>query len=1472
MVLDQSDRALRDLCEHLLSEAAEGREMPPAAAWLVDNYEFIHAQVRDVREAIPPAYYRRLPRPGLKAPQAEPRIYHLAAVLVGTGGALTQDRIKAFIEDFHKRTPLTLAELWAFGPMLKLALIEALHRAVTGSLASQESETAVRNAVLGLRTLELSPWREIVEAVSNVERVLKQDPAGVYPRLDFQTRDACRHAVESIARSSGFEEEEIASIAVELACESALSKGIYSREAHVGWFLGGPGSQTLKARTGCRRSIRERARELVYRCPNFFYLGGIVAATVLLLHVTSRMLPGAPWWYLALLVIPVSQIAVIAINRLVNLLIPPRRLPRLDFQDGVPPGYRTFVVVPSLLLSQTEVQKLLERLEIHYLANRDSNIFFALLTDFADSASGAGDESLLESCAEGIRILNRRYGIAGSSPFYLFHRGLEWNESESVWMGHERKRGKLNDFNALLLGKADPFATKVGDLAVLSTIRYVITLDSDTQLPRETARELIATIAHPLNRPVIDPVTNTVREGYAILQPRVSISMESAAKSRIAQIYSGQTGLDPYTTAVSDTYQDLYARASFTGKGIYDVRAFDQVMEGRFPENALLSHDLIEGEHARAGLVTDLEVIDDYPSSYESYCKRKHRWVRGDWQIASWLLPVISEASGLRIRNSLGLVSRWKIFDNLRRSLFEITLIAVLLAGWFALPNRGAQATLAVISLLVLPAYLDLIFALPRMPRPRFWTGYIREVGFRFFHAHLDAGINLAFLAHQSMAMMDAILRTLVRRFITRRKLLEWQTMAQSEARAGSGLGLMLVYLMLCPAVALLAGYGLTHQPLAPGKLALFVIELWVLSPLAAMWVDGRPYRSRDRGRDDPDFLREICLRTWRYFTDFSRPEDHWLVPDNVQEDPPAEARRTSPTNLGLQLTANLAAHDFGYVTHQELAMRLDQILGTIGRMETCRGHYYNWYDTRTLQPLLPRFVSTVDSGNLAASLIALKRGCAGLPDQPLIDSRTLSGLRDHCLRFRNALPHEARTGSIMRLIDSLLKQLSSEPSDLFFWEGVLSEVSSLTGRLAEPVNWICAHLETRGSRDVPEIRYWFDALAARVQIALNDLYALAPWLAHPFETELRLCSLAPGMAELISELCRIPRIAELPRQYQTIARAIRRRLDSAQPLHATTRGALEDLQRELPHAAVNTERLLRDFETQKRVADRLTTEMDFAFLFDKRRKLLRTGYDADSGVLDNSYYDLIASEARSAVFVAIAKGDIPREAWFHLGRRLTSYHGHRTLVSWSGTMFEYLMPALYMRTYEHTLLGESLDAVVRVQKQYGDERKVPWGISEAACNARDHSLCYQYRAFGIPELAANPRLSASLVIAPYASMLSAMANRPAATENLRRMASNGWMGRYGFYESVDYTTREPVVVRSYMAHHQAMGLVALGNALCDGAMQTRFHADPLVLATEFVLQERVPALLEITEEQPLLRCKWDRDSCLSIAAQQRPV
>ena len=731
-----SELDLRKACESLVAEAAAGRALSPGAAWLVDNYMFVHGQARELKEALPPGFYRLLER--ASGTKDEPRVRGIADdLLVSTNGDPSGERVRSYLRSYQQSTPLTLAELWALEPLLKFALIRTLAQAAAPEARNQDgAEAVIRGAITALRTMESYPWKDVVESVCLADRILRRDPAGAYDRMDFTTRDKYRQRVEQLSRGSRHREEQIAEMALELARAEAEQHGADSRGAHVGYFLLGSGRGRLRARARYRRGIEETLLEWVRRWPNFCYLGAIAAVTAVLLGAAWRLMAPLPWWYLALLAIPVSQAALSAVNRIVHVWVPPHRLPRLDFSDGIPDDGRTFVVVPTLLLSRKEVEKLLERLEIHYLANRDPNLLFALLTDFPDSQKQEGDAEVLAACVAGIRILNRRYAQEGRSPFYLFHRGSEWNESEKVWMGRERKRGKLNDFNDLLRGKRDAFEAKVGDLAVLPTVRYVLTLDSDTQLPRDTARDLVATMAHPLNRPEIDPQSGIVREGFGLLQPRVSVSMESTAKSRLAQLYGGQPGFDPYTTAISDVYQDLHGQASFTGKGLYDVAIFEQVMEGRFPDNTLLSHDLIEGEHTRVGLVTELEVVDDFPSTYESFCKRKHRWVRGDWQIIQWLLARVPNAAGQKVRNPLWLASRWKILDNLRRSVVELVLAVLLCAGWFGAVHGSLRVTLAAAAIYLLPVYVDLLFGLVRLPPVRFWRSYFRELLFRFGQGH----------------------------------------------------------------------------------------------------------------------------------------------------------------------------------------------------------------------------------------------------------------------------------------------------------------------------------------------------------------------------------------------------------------------------------------------------------------------------------------------------------------------------------------------------------------------------------------------------------------------------------------------------------------------------------------------------------------------------------------------------------------
>ncbi len=1418
--LDQCARLLRKEVQPWL----RGPKPETAAArWLVDNHAFLQDQILGTRRALSPAYLRKLRRPGASRSVREPRIYGIAEDLVAqVSGAIDADQVVLFEQALKAQYTLDLCELWAFAAMLRIAILERL-------CANPGSEAVVCASIRSLKTLEYISWRDFVEAASTTDQILRRDPAGVYPRMDFATRDLYRHEVEKLARSSGRTETEVAESAIRCAEEAAASSGLDSIQAHAGYYLIGPGVRRLRKPT-----LRDSAALL--------HAAGFAVISVLLWLLFERLAGSPPWWMTLLLLIPVTQAALDIINSAVSHLLTPRALPSLNFADGIPDTAQSMVVVPTLLISAENAARLLEDLEIRYLANRDPNLRFGLLTDFPDSQTEEmeSDAAVLAACVQGIERLNVRYGGKQQTPFYLFHRARRWNPQEGAWMGFERKRGKLNDLNRLLLGKGNFFHTVVGDMHSLHEIRYVITLDTDTQLPRDTAAKMIAAMAHPLNQPALNPRTGMVTSGYALIRPRVSVSMESAGRSRLAQILGGQSGFDPYATSVSDVYQDLYGRASFTGKGIYDVRAFEAAVGDRFPDNAILSHDLIEGEHARTGFLPSVEVVEDCPATYRAFCNRKHRWARGDWQLLPWLLRKAPSHDGQAVPNPLTPLSRWKIFDNLRRSLFEISVLLLLTAGWITLAHP-VRWTLAVLGLLLAPVYADTLLSIVRTPERRYWPSFLSQLASQFLRGHRDALVNLGFLPHQAFMMADAVVRSLLRRFVTKRKLLEWETMWQSESATGKAAGTTERYLYLssgCALVLLLIVLRPVHVVVA------LICTLWIVAPLMADWLSERPSKPAGLTESDRGFLRGIALRTWRFFADHVNRENHWLVPDNVQAGPHLVADRISPTNLGLFLTSNLAAHDFGYLNFSELAAALGRTFDAMENMPRYRGHFFNWCDTRTFQPLPPHYVSSVDSGNLAASLCAVRQGCLGLLGQPMLGAAILAGLRDHALRLRESIPHPARSLSLMRGIAYLLRHLDCEPTDLFYWESVLTETRDMVQRVRE------ALANRRGDR-LDEAHYWADLLWERVKAALDELYWLAPWLAPEFEGELRVNLLGShqldsNLAPLLQELARIPSLNELPEVYDRIRQRLSERLESVQPLYPALRRVLEEVLESLPAARERALALVDDLGRAAADAGRQFDAMDFSFLFDRRRKLLRIGYNVETGQPDEACYDLLASEARTAVFVGIAKGDIPREAWFRLGRKLTAYRNHRTLISWSGTMFEYLMPLLHLHTYTDTLLERAARGAVRIQQAFARERHVPWGISEAAHSARDSRKQYQYRAFGIPALSASGDHAQHPVVSPYSSMLALMVDQRGATANLRLLEKMGCLSRHGFLDSIDYAAKGiPEPVECWMAHHQGMGLLAIDNALFDGRMQERFHRDRRVQATEFLLEERMPALVE---------------------------
>jgi len=1294
-------------------------------------------------------------------------------------------------------------------------------------------QVSISNSIGSLRFLGAMDWREFVETMSLVEATLREDPGGVYGGMDFATRDRYRHVVERIAKSSPLSEVQVARLAIELTQTGATTEGSHDRAAHVGFYLIDRGLPRLERTAKVRLSAAEALRRVAGRFPLLAYLGPILLTAALLAGgLTEHALAsGIRGWMLALVamlsLLGASQLAVALVNWLAALFARPHLLPRMDFSTGIPPESRTLVVIPTMITSLRNIADLVEALEVRFLANRDEHLHFSLLTDFSDAHEETlpEDEPLTRFARERIEELNEKYRNGTGSSFFLFHRPRSWNPRERLWMGYERKRGKLAALNVLLRGGSpDRFMFVVGDTSVLSNVKYVITLDTDTELPRDSAWQFVGAMTHPLNRPHYDDGRQRVTEGYGILQPRVAISLPGTNRSRYARLYGGEPGVDPYTRAVSDVYQDLFREGSFIGKGIYDVDAFERALAGRLPENRILSHDLLEGCYARAGLLSDVQLYEDYPSRYSADVNRRYRWIRGDWQLAGWLLPRVPGQARRFERNPISGLSLWKLFDNLRRSLVPPALTLLLLAGWTVLSPAWFW-TLSVIGIIVIPPLVASIRGIVRKASDvelrQHLVHEVRSIGRNF----AQAAFTLVCLPYEALFSLDAIVRTVVR-LITHRRLLEWNPSGDSTRNTRTDLAASFRSMWIAPAISIAT---LIHLALLrPSVLATSgpILALWMVSPVIAWWIS-RPLTRRMAllADDQIFFLRKVARRTWMFFETFIGPEDHWLPPDNFQElAEPRIAHRTSPTNMGLALLSNLSACDFGYLPAGQLIERTAKAFDTMETLERHRGHFYNWYDTQTLAPLPPRYVSTVDSGNLAAHLLTLRPGLLAILDAGILGPRWFEGLSDTLGILEDSA---GRTDAVhlTQLRADLDSILATRPA-------TLSETRLCLVRLSTSVAEMAA-----GVDDDPqsETRLWADALARQCRAALDELTFLAPWASLSIPG--RLMQDAHGIDK-------VPTLRELSRLAEDQLPAVAHLLGSgATPEETEWFAALRESINEAGSRARARMAAIEDLALRSGAL----AEAEYGFLFDKARRLLAIGYNVAQRRRDESYYDLLASEARLASFVGIAQGHLPQETWFALGRLLSAVGGAPILLSWSGSMFEYLMPLLVMPTYENTLLDDTCKAAVERQIEYGRQRGVPWGISESGYNMIDAQSNYQYRAFGVPGLGLKRGLAADLVIAPYASVLALMVAPEKACLNLRRLADQGFEGRYGFHEAIDYTpSRLPpgqssAIVRSFMAHHQGMSLLSLAYLILDRPMQKRFESHPQFQATALVLQERVP-------------------------------
>jgi len=1339
------------------------------------------------------------------------------------------------------------------------------------------ANVTVRNIVTSMRLISELDWADFFERVSLVDEELRA--GSDFADMDFPTRDRYRRAIEELARGSAHSEIDVGREAILIAkcTEAGRQTGtaeVDPRRRNPGYYLIGQGRRAFEKQLGFRAPLKNwlvRANTAVgisgYLATVTLTAGLLVALALLVVSMA-----GADGWSLLLLAFLGLFISVDAaitlVNRVVTDRFGPAVLPGLELRDGVSSEFRTIVVMPTLLTSSAAIDELIERLEIHYLASPDGDIRFALLSDWTDSLteSAAGDEELLGAAIEGIGRLNGRYGPASDGPrFLLLHRRRVWNESQGEWIGWERKRGKLHELNRLLRGATDTTFLAVGGRPPLVPpgVRYVITLDTDTRLPIGAAKRLIGKMAHPLNRPKLDLVSRRVVEGYGVLQPRVTPSLPTVRDGSLYQrVFSSPTGIDPYAAAVSDVYQDLFEEGSYSGKGIYDVDAFEAALAGRIAESSVLSHDLLEGIFARAGLVSDVEVFEDFPSRYDVAASRQHRWARGDWQLLPWTIGSGS-ATGGRGRTDIPPLGRWKLVDNLRRTLSAPASFLALLTGWILLPPAAASLWCGFVLLpFLLTAFLPLVARV--IPRR---SGITTGSHFRAFRLDLRVAVlqfclQVALLAHQAWLMGDAIARTLSRLY-RRRGLLEWLTAA--AAGADRELKLVGFYRRMAGAVALAVcgALAVAYADHDAWLIAAPFIAVWVLSPAIAWWVSGSPRPDQSSLSDaESESLRLTARRTWHFFETFVTAEDHMLPPDNFQEDPwPVVAHRTSPTNLGLYLLSVLAARDFGWIDLTSAVDRLEETLRTMNRLERFRGHFFNWYDTHDLNPLEPKYISSVDSGNLAGHLIVLRSACREMIATPVIGPEALTGIMDSVkltLAALDALSGDRRISENARkqlqiTLDSLAASLVSpakSPADLAF------RLSNL-GRQSETLLELARAILEDGHDEVPgkaDVVIWTEAIAASVQGHQRDVDGLLPWI-HLIADEA-----SSGVLTL----------ANLPDHCQTLIEDL-----TQQKADHTSSGADDDLARidrhiaALEQAAVTAQALIRRIESLDELAEKIFDEMQFGFLLDPARQMLSIGYQSAEGVLDPSCYDLLASEARLASFIAIAKGDIAPKHWFKLGRAVTPIDRGSALISWSGSMFEYLMPELVMREPEGSLLHQTARLIVSRQIEYGAQLGVPWGISESAYNFRDLELTYQYSNFGVPGLGLKRGLSENIVVAPYATALASMIEPVAAVRNFARLADVGGCGRYGWYEALDYTPgriqegKNVAVVRAYMAHHQGMSLIAIANTLHGGAMRTRFHANPIVQATELLLQERPPRDVAV---------KWVRAEEVSQTAQVREL
>ncbi|MCE5293090.1 MAG: hypothetical protein LLF94_00565 [Chlamydiales bacterium] len=1504
---------------HLEVSKVEHTEQPfsSSISWFLDNITVIQGSIEEIKRNLSRGFYRQLPKVLVDGKHL-PRVYVVASSLVrACAGKVNKDNITDFLNTYQSVSPLSIGELWAFPLMLKLSLlewVELLSQKIVERMgvfelanfwgnrllhASARSPTRVNelidilsreipnpspqfaqelidhlfddettllpvknwlqsrfqkplvevfhqeqieeaseqvmfsNTMISLVAQAQISWRDIFEGVSLSDAALKEDPAGIYGIMDFESCNLYRETIEELCKRSHVSEVEIAQKCVELA-----RFGSTDYDRHVGYYLIDEGRHALEASIAYRPSLKKWAQNVLKAHGTLFYLGSICVVTALLeafviLYAKSITTLDS---ILAILgcfaLIPISEIVIQTVNFLLARVLPISVLPKIDYQKGIPEKQKTLVIVPIMLTSLEDIQEEVNRLEIRYLANVDDNLLFGLFSDFKDAPQQfhEKDQELIDFTIKEMQKLEAKYG---NGKFFLFHRQRVWSNSENAWIGWERKRGKLEILNRFLSG--DELSENIlyyGQHERLKNISYVITLDSDTQLSKNQGKSLIGILSHPLNSPVLHKDGKKLDRGYTIIQPMVCTDFPHAKNSRFLEIFSDPSVIDPYTHAVSNIFQDLCGEGSYHGKGIYDLKAFHSILSGRYPIEHVLSHDLIEGAYVRVGFTASVCLFDLFPDNYLSLIKRQRRWIRGDWQVIDWLLPKAPSNGGPKVKNPLSAMNRWKIFDNLRRSLLPISVMLLLITSWLV-PQMSAIWTLVGAASIFLPPLLQVIGLLfNKMSYTSFslW----REMGLSIVRALL----NMALLPQEAYFSLDSIVRVCYRRLISHRQLLEWNT-AQSmnnlhmQAQAAFLFRISLASLFALFCLFLVAVCNPQGLLIASPFCALWIIGPVILHYISKPTADHVMHRLSQKDRD---FLRRVARKTWRYFDDFVNQDTNWLPPDNYQAALNVElALRTSPTNIGLWLIGVLNAYDLKYIPCDKVIDLISATLKSLALLERYEGHFLNWYDIKTLKPLYPRYLSTVDSGNLLASFWTVQQGMYDVCTSPLVQYPALTGIEDTLRVVLSEVEGTRQDHSSLHKLEEILFNASP---DLYSFVTSVTAAYEIVLTIGATSYWMKSLEKQLAEFDEVNKRYfkWVPLLKALTENEYHLIHVHAQvWIDAALNLPLSLKMLADGaLHKALNPLLEAALRPDLPPELRAWAGELKEAVESAQWLAGEK---------------------LAEFDSAIRDIEVISSGMNLGYLYNSDRKLFAIGYNVDDMRIDASHYDLLASEARLASLVAIAKDDVPLDHWWSLGRPYGLSNGKKVLLSWGGTMFEYLMPVLFSKYYPESLLGSACRSAVDCQIAYGELRGIPWGISEAAYSAIDAHKIYQYKAFGVVGLGLKRGLENDLVVSPYSSVLALAIDPKAAIENLHILASrkNSMWGDYGYFESIDFSHQATpagdrgVVIEAYMVHHQGMSFAAINNILNDDIITKRFGKDPRISGVEFLLFERPPLAPSIT-------------------------